>query len=749
MRFIRSRFGIVLWCAIALLILIVPLWRLRATRQWSFASIKEALAPDYISSPILAEGQPEPTRIPIPYGVTDADEAAAWRRFPAEPVAQLANLDYHAMNSRVHDLNRGITQNYADARSLASAQARSQAINPRVRAITDRYYSQYDALERRFPKSVLVRAQHLREVSSQTFFSDPATDEITQTPGDYWLKSDSWVSKNSLGDAIKAARQGARLRPDNAYFPWMEAVFQFELERPSDALRALEAAARCSKFDDFTFENIEERTRLLQRLRATGWEDDVAEQGLALFPHYSRMRAVARAASWQMQLARKRQDKAAAYRWAAALARASYPVARDERNSIITVLVGEAICKIGWSAAVKDRPNAPKSPVNMSGQEREAAFDAFNEANVALFADLARENGDDDLAQQTLSMAASLNARELVKFAQTDPGGLESLNYRLSVFYWLGAQLLRIALGGALTWLVCWPLTRRLPVARTRAKMLLPAMFCAGVSSAILVGAALFAPSLYGLLSGFYEYPGEDKTFWAIAILRDRWPLMLGLLWGVLVVGGALVSASRAQNETEKSSLRPWLDVILWAGAVLCLTPIFYFYPDFKPANFAGDFTVYGAMLALLALSGVASFTRIRRAAGLKRVLTVCLIGLFWMGFMVPLLESLLFPGALSELFWFATLLWFARIACAVGALVASAVLLMRGMKAVRVREIAVQIVARARIAAGVLALLGALAYLGIALWSIPVESRARAIMGRQLQVGGVAWLREQAARRP
>ena len=746
MRFIRPRFGIALWCVIALLMLIVPLWRLRAVRQWNFASVQRVLAPDYVSSPILVEGQanPKPTPAPIPYGFTEADQMAAAQRFPGEPVARLARLNVGEVTWRVNAILNGLTQNYFDAKSLAKAKARLKNNNPRVWEVTDAYFAHYDELERRFPASALVRAQHLRDISGMAYFSDPATDSAMYPAGSLALKYEPPASKQALQNAIQASREGARLQPKNAFFPWMESLFQFSLERPNEALRALEAAGRCADFDDYTFRNIEERTQLMKRLRTTGWEDDVAEQATALFPHYARMRSTARAASWQMQLARKRKDKAAEFRWAAALTSAAYPVARSERNSIICVLVGDAICKVSWRAAVQGEPNAPKTPEQGTPPpQRERDYEEFYKNNADLFARIARANGNDALARQTLAVSASLNGRELSQLSQTDPGGLETLSFRLSIFYWLGAQLLRISLGGALIWFVCWSFTRRLPiVAKTRAKMLLPAMFLSGVTGAILVGAALISPSLYGLLAGFYENPTEDKTFWMIAVLRDRWPLMLGVLWGVLVFGGAIGSAARAHTESNENSLRGWRDVILWAICVLCLTPIFYFYLDFKPANFVSDFVVYGVSLALISLSITASFASIRRSAGLKRVLTACLICVFWTGFVLPLVASFLFPDSLDPLFWFVV------AAFVLGASLSSVVLLARGLRSARFSEIAVQIAARARIAAGVLALLGAIAYLGLALWTIPVEAKTRAIIQRQLQIGGAAWLREQIAQK-
>ena len=477
MRFIRSRLGLVLWCAIALIIMAVPLWRLRAVRQWNFNSVQKALAPDYNSAPILVVGQPEPepTPVPLPYGFSQDDNAAAVRRFPDEPIAQLTRFDVRKVNFKVHNLYNGLSQNYPDSKSLAQAKARLQKSQPSIWKTTDAYFDQYDALERQFPNSLLVRAQHLRDVTMLTYVSDPGTEKLIFPANTLVLKYDSPASNRALEEAIRVAREGARLQPDNAFFPWMEAIFQFALERPDAALRALELAAKCSTFDDYTFRSLDERTRLLRRLRTTGWEDDLTEWANTIFPHLSLMRSVARAASWQMQLARKRNDKPAAFRWAAATARAAYPVALNQRDSVICALVGQAICNIAWKAAVEDEPKDASTLAPGTPPPTAQDYEAIQKTNVALFAKAARANGDDALAQQTLAVAASFDARALSQYSESDATGQMAHFFWLSGFYWIGAQLLRLALGGALLWGACCFFTRRAPtIATTRAKMLLP-----------------------------------------------------------------------------------------------------------------------------------------------------------------------------------------------------------------------------------------------------------------------------------
>ena len=69
-----------------------------------------------------------------------------------------------------------------------------------------------------------------------------------------------------------------------------------------------------------------------------------------------------------------------------------------------------------------------------------------------------------------------------------------------------------------------------------------------------------------------------------------------------------------------------------------------------------------------------------------------------------------------------------------------------RNKKYKQAKTFVLELAARARIAAGVLALLCALAYLGLAPGTVPLERRARAQIAHQLQIGEAASLREQSA---
>ena len=82
MRFIRSRFGLVVWCAIALLIAIIPLWRLRATRQLHTSVVEVMVALFADSQRVRVVNEPPPVRKAISFGLGSERASAAVRRFP-------------------------------------------------------------------------------------------------------------------------------------------------------------------------------------------------------------------------------------------------------------------------------------------------------------------------------------------------------------------------------------------------------------------------------------------------------------------------------------------------------------------------------------------------------------------------------------------------------------------------------------------------------------------------------------------
>lgn len=98
-----------------------------------------------------------------------------------------------------------------------------------------------------------------------------------------------------LAEFDRFAQQGARLDPDNAYFPMMRAVGLFAARRDQEALRALRQASRCTRWDDYRWDESMARIALLRA--AFGHSPALVAataDALAVFPHLGELRSLAR-----------------------------------------------------------------------------------------------------------------------------------------------------------------------------------------------------------------------------------------------------------------------------------------------------------------------------------------------------------------------------------------------------------------------------------------------------------------------
>ena len=739
MRLVRSRPGIIVWCALALLVSLVPLWRLRATRQWQ--------SPIVDVQTNLDDNQFRVENPSRQFGLSARQSRVVQSRFPDQSSAQLAALDIEKLVEEVQTVGGTFKSYYNEPEQLPQLRAQLQKKTPQVWNLTDPYFAQYEKLERRFPNSKMVRAQHLRDVMRGELGIDegPPPKDAAPEQLEFFagvLKLDAWISPQQSQSAIQAAREGARLAPDNAFFPWMEALLQFSAERPNEALRALEKAGQCSTFDDYVFQGVSERLELLRRLRSVGWEDEFTEWALAGLPHLAKMRSLARGAVGQMRLARRGDKPQLAYRWFKGVAAASYVVARSEQNTLIGALVGEALCKIVWRGAVEEAPNAPKLPARGTPQapkseaQYKREFDQFYLDNAAILAEVARTNGDAQLASATRQTARNFDAQALSIWMNNDPRSVTAQLQTLAGAYWLQAQLLRLALGAAAVWCLFWGVTRRLNgIASARTRLLLPVMFGAGATGAILLGARSVSPQLKSFLDLVRDAEKPPELWFPLAVLRDQWPLLLALMWAAFVFGGAIWHCARGSRSRDGAAPRSsprWLHFAGWMLLLIATIVGVSLLVQSVLMSFRADWPFYALLTVLALVSLVTNIEGIRRTQGRARMLVVCLTVAFWMTvaaftLSVVVAEDSFFYGQ------FALLGAISVLVCSFGLIL-------------QIQDFAFEIAARIRVAAGALALLGAVAYVGIALWTIPVERDAHAMMARQLQIGEVAWLREQMA---
>ena len=742
MRFIRSRYGLVIWCAIALLILIVPLWRLRAIRQTKSPFV--AAHPSPLNS--VVEDLPPADE----FGLSAPLAQQAARRAPADMDAQLAVLDVAQFLVRNQSAKLSTPFNtYETPQQLARAQQSLAARAKGVWPTTDAYYARFDDLEKRFPDSNLVRAAHLQAAMAGPLSLDEGPYYSYIYKGNslvptrlLMLGSESWMSPAARERAIQTARVGAQNESDNAFWPWMEAILQFSLRRDELALRALETAGGKTRFDDYDLAVVSGRLDTLKQMRATGWEDDWNEYSALPALHFYKMRSAARAVLYQMKLARQRGDKQRAFRWGAASARASAVVARNEQT-LLCQFVGQALCFITWNGATDVLHKLPKLANNASESERAAYVEARKQTGVKLFALLARQNGDEALAHQTVATFQSFGESENYPRQVLEATALPAHIWQLSQFYWLNSQLLRLSLIAALLWGATWLLTfkkaeKLVPVRR----QILPwAMFCAGVTGVLLVFARGFMPEFDALAQDLLgTAPPAPMPEPNLRTFMASWPYFVAALWGITVVVGAIRSARTRTPGDKRSKRLSWKKVVGllllcgFFGAIVGISTASL--TDFDPPSLRVQMSRITAVSCIL----VGGVLWALWSSDKARPTVISFVVALWAALAGLITRE--WAGG-DRIFYGQILLVMAGISMFVALFFA----VRNGLYPLaKLKNLAFQIAARTRIAAGVLALLCAVAYFGITLWTIPVEHQTRAMMQRQLQIGEVAWLREQMA---
>lgn len=191
-----------------------------------------------------------------------------------------------------------------------------------------------DALAARFPDQLWIAAARLR----RTLNPAPRFDTGTGTPP---AKASDWLDLNDLKRAALVAANAGKREPDNAFWPWMEAIFRFSLRQNEAGAACIERAGHASRFDDFVSSTTRARIALWEKHGDPLWEQKLGVWAGTLFTHLSPMRDAARATALQSLRARKRGDNSRALVLGAAVLDATRIWRRDSQ-SLIGALVAEA-----------------------------------------------------------------------------------------------------------------------------------------------------------------------------------------------------------------------------------------------------------------------------------------------------------------------------------------------------------------------------------------------------------------------
>ncbi len=183
-----------------------------------------------------------------------------------------------------------------------------------------------------------------------------------------------------------AATRGGQLQPDNAFWWVALAHIEWRAKRYNAALRALERAAKCSHYDDYTLEMARRLIRARQRYGDPSFFDKLEVMEDARSSDDSKLGAMAQLWGAHARRLRNKGDAPRALRWAGALVVTGDLMQRDP-NSWPTAKAG------GIWQSVAYKTVAPKNGRAI----------ACNDATD--FARFARANGRADLANFALKSA--------------------------------------------------------------------------------------------------------------------------------------------------------------------------------------------------------------------------------------------------------------------------------------------------------------------------------------------------------
>lgn len=695
MRWTQKWLGLKLWAACWLLVLLLPNWRQDAREQWDSENWKFDAS----------------TR-----GLTPERTALLAARFPTDFAAHLEQLSAQYP--------------YVADESLAKNAARQKS-----------FFDDYAGLSRRFPRQNAIRQAWLLDAMRGGLNIEPAALYADIPPQNRPKPQQNWLSQAQLEAGIGAAREGAKVEPQNSFFPWMESALWFALGRPDDALAALNRAANCAYFEDGTTETVRRRIELLGRVQNLSWSDQSHAMWSLLLPHLSRIRASARAAMKMSRQAHQGGDKLRALQIAATVARAGATVSAS-KGSLITVLVGDAIQQIAWRGAILNAGRDikrvkypdPSTDLDLDAKERVRINQARQQEVAQKVAIYARELKQEAVAEQALATLPHLKGNRL-SAAYIEPafdGAFQGIK-RLDKAFWLQARLMRLSLLGALVWAVAFALSLGRAIApEIRRPMASWAAFCVGATAVLLgVGVVYFG---LGSMDGFFLEDGEPISSYA----RDYQAGLngfLALLWIFPIVLSALLAGivRRPQWKLERRgfSARRIVQMLIYGAIVGSIAAIFL-------ADSVGFDSFWGQIwpappLVLIGSILVAGAFHVVTTSGKTRIASL----LFWS---VPWILG----GALTARYEFLDTFWAVFIFAIALIFLGLSAYLTHWRPARPTLRSFFDVMGRVRILAATLAVASALFYLGIRIAALPDEARMGALVTAQVKMGEVAWLEKK-----
>ncbi|PQV64147.1 hypothetical protein B1R32_107173 [Abditibacterium utsteinense] len=620
-----------------------------------------------------------------------------------------------------------------------------------------------DELSARFPADLSLPARRLRLSLSRPIYIQ-TTEAAPKTAA---FTKNQILGAADLEAASRIARECEKREPDNAFWPLMDAVFQFVRRQKNAGIEALSRAGQCARYDDYSQSTVRNRVQWLETHANPMWEEKIALQFAVLSPQWAGISVTTKAATLEAVRARKAGNTARTLQIGAAILGACQ-VLSQEKGELGVLLshnnARQALEKLFDIREVQRRqlPSGSWPYIDPQIHDTELAH---------AWANFARKNGRPDLARKASFLLGSqgeetfrdYNSTLWQEFGLRPPLGRVATSAPLLLMFiaalcWLGALLWSI---GAMAnrWL---PNSHASP---TRGEV----TSCVNFSLWALLGALLVAfrwflaaqMNLFFLLDDSVRFSVEKMTSLTMAfvLIATIWlfPVVV-LVWKrghrIVRVQKLPTARRRAKNEEVAAPAKPlqraprvasWLLFLVFSLAALPNG-----YDLWDGTLFQAPFSFFAAFVAAIAVLcfEVPRWQRLeRRALPRFRIEKIGstfraesgALRLFRLGLWL-LCPALAFV-ALTNLPPFL----FDRIEMLVPFLLVLGCAIWLEWKGARRDNFLLGLRLSTR-SAGVLALLWSVMFIVFCAGLWPLRAELNCQLDRRLQIGEMAWMREQVA---
>jgi len=386
--------------------------------------------------------------------------AAVWALILAAPktrtllysqlgISQVGSGDLTSPSTQEIRAIRLLAKRYPNDAKVQALLIQDASTNPKERL------RKYDNLIERFPNTLWLIQDRLRQSTSGKFKVPTGSYAIENNGTRTYLQSKNWLSPAEIRQTLKIVFLGEKQDPQNTFYNWIEAMCWYGLNDNSKALDAFQRGSRKNFYDDGTFQDIKNRLYVYHLIRPVLVEDRWLAMASELFPHYARMRNFTRAAVWQGGMQEKEGNHQRALDIYGAQLQLSATMFRNSKTSI-GKLVARAMIDLTWLSLTRKMPGDEAIYESANQQAKEALW--LNQAQR--FADYANSHGRADLANQAISIANDIIHDPLISegYPTAYTFLVQSKCNSIGLLKWTGTELLKVLLIGIAVWICIFPL---------------------------------------------------------------------------------------------------------------------------------------------------------------------------------------------------------------------------------------------------------------------------------------------------